>query len=98
MVTRRANRGSVKTRVKNISEEMAKEINNRPDSPAVGWSAVFNEDADQPYTIGERKATLYGTDETYLAQLADGMEEGAFPQSEQEVVLSSNAKLALDVQ
>ncbi len=59
---------------------------------------LFNEDADQSYTIGVRKATLYGTDETYLAQLADGMEEGAFPQSDQEVVLSSNAKLALDVE
>ena len=82
----------------NISDEIAEEISNRPDVTAVGWSAVFNEDADQPYTIGERKATLYGTDETYLAQLADGMEEGAFPQSDQEVVLSSNAKLALDVQ
>ena len=97
-VTMQAKHGSWHIQVNNISDEIAEEINNRPDVTAVGWSAVFNEDADQPYTIGERKATLYGTDETYLAQLADGMEEGAFPQSDQEVVLSSNAKLALDVQ
>lgn len=97
-VTMQAKHGSWHIQVNNISDEIAEEINNRPDVTAVGWSAVFNEDADQPYTIGERKATLYGTDETYLAQLADGMEEGTFPQSDQEVVLSSNAKLALDVQ
>lgn len=97
-VTMQAKHGSWHIQVNNISDEIAEEINNRPDVTAVGWSAVFNEDADQPYTIGERKATLYGTDETYLAQLADGMEEGTFPQSDQELVLSSNAKLALDVQ
>ena len=97
-VTMQAKHGNWHIQVNNISDEIAEEISNRPDVTAVGWSAVFNEDADQPYTIGERKATLYGTDETYLAQLADGMEEGTFPQSDQEVVLSSNAKLALDVQ
>ncbi len=97
-ITMQAKHGNWHIQVNNISDEIAEEISNRPDVTAVGWSAVFNEDADQPYTIGERKAALYGTDETYLAQLSDGMEEGTFPQSDQEVVLSSNAKLALDVQ
>ena len=97
-VTMQAKHGNWHIQMNNISDEIAEEISDRPDVTAVGWSAVFNENADQPYTIGERKATLYGTDETYLAQLADGMEEGTFPQSDQEVVLSSNAKLALDVQ
>ena len=97
-VTMQAKHGNWHIQVNNISDEIAEEISNRPDVTAVGWSAVFNEDADQPYTIGDRKATLYGTDETYLEQLADGMEEGVFPQNDQEVVLSSNAKLALDVQ
>ena len=66
-VTMQAKHGNWHIQVNNISDEIAEEINNRPDVTAVGWSAVFNEDADQPYTIGERKATLYGTDETYLA-------------------------------
>ena len=97
-VTMQAKHGNWHIQMNNISDEIAEEISDRPDVTAVGWSAVFNENADQPYTIGERKATLYGTDETYLEQLADGMEEGTFPQNDQEVVLSSNAKLALDVQ
>ena len=69
-VTMQAKHGNWHIQVNNISDEIAEEISNRPDVTAVGWSAVFNEDADQPYTIGERKATLYGTDETYLEQLA----------------------------
>lgn len=97
-VTMQAKHGNWHIQVNNISDGIAEEISNRPDVTAVGWSAVFNEDVDQPYTIGERKATLYGTDETYLVQLADGIEEGNFPQSDREMVLSSNAKLALNVQ
>ncbi len=90
--------GSWHIQVTNISGQIAEEIRSRPDVTAVGWSAVFNLDADQSYTIGGRKAALYGTDQTYLAQLAGGLEEGAFAQSDRQVVLSSNAKLALDVQ
>ncbi len=90
--------GSWHIQVTNISGQIAEEIRSRPDVTAVGWSAVFNLDADQPYTIGGRKAALYGTDQTYLAQLAGGLEEGAFAQSDRQVVLSSNAKLALGVQ
>ena len=84
--------------LENISRDIAEEISNRPDVTEVGWSSVFNSDADQPYTIDGRKAALYGTDNIYLSQLADGMEEGIFPQNDQEVVLSSNAQLALNVQ
>ena len=84
--------------LENISRDIAEKISNRPDVTEVGWSSVFNSDADQPYTIDGRKAALYGTDNIYLSQLADGMEEGVFPQNDQEVVLSSNAQLALNVQ
>lgn len=90
--------GNWHVRIENLSEKAAGEISRRPDVTASGWLSVFNFDADQPWYIGDRKATLYGTDETYLSQLADGIEEGNFPQNDREVVLSSNAKLALDVQ
>ena len=90
--------GNWHVRIENLSEKAAGEIIRRPDVTASGWLSVFNFDADQPWYIGDRKATLYGTDETYLSHLADGIEEGTFPKSDREVVLSSNAKLALDVQ
>ena len=53
-------------------------------------------DADQPYYIGEKKAVLYGVDDTYITQLVNALEEGSVPQNDNEVMLSSNAKLALD--
>ena len=90
--------GNWHIRIENLSEKAAGEISSRPDVTASGWLSVFNFDADQPWYIGDRKATLYGTDETYLSHLADGIEEGTFPQNDREVVLSSNAKLALNVQ
>ena len=90
--------GSWHIQLDNISPEIAEEISQRLDVIAVGWSEVFNIDIDHPYYINERSAALYRTDETYMTLLAHGMEEGSYPQSDGEVVLSSNAKLALNVQ
>jgi len=90
--------GSWHIRLDDISQDTAEEIIRRPDVAAAGWSEYFNFDADQPYYIGEKKAALCGTDETYLTSLANGLEEGAFPRSDDEVMLSSNAKIAFDVQ
>lgn len=90
--------GSWHIKLEKLSQDIVEEISQRSDVTAVGWSEVFNFDADQSYYINEKNATLYGTDETYLTQLANGMEEGTYPQSDDEIVLSSNAKLALNVQ
>lgn len=90
--------GNWHIQLEDISQDIADEISQRPDVAAVGWSEVFNSDAEQPYYIGEKKATLYGTDSTYMVQLANALEEGDFPQTDSEVMLSSNAKLALNVQ
>jgi len=93
----REKHGSWHIRMENISQDIAGEISRRSDVTAVGWSELFNSDAEQPYYIGGKKAALCGTDEIYMTGLANGLEEGAFPQSDDEVMLSSNAKLALDV-
>ena len=90
--------GNWHIKLENISQEAVEEISRRSDITTVGWSEVFNFDADQSYYINEKKAALYGTDETYLTCLANGIEEGVYPQSDDEVVLSSSAKLALNVQ
>ena len=89
--------GNWHIQLENISQDIAEEISQRPDVAAIGWSETFNADADQPYDIGEKKAALYGTDSIYLAELVNALEEGSLPQSDKDVMLSSNAKLALDV-
>ncbi len=89
--------GNWHIRLENISQDTAEEISRRPDVAAIGWSETFNTDADQPYYIGEKKAALYGADSIYLAELVNALEEGSLPQSDNDVMLSSNARLALDV-
>lgn len=89
--------GNWHIRLENISQSMGQEISQRSDTAGVGWVEEFNSDADQPYYIGERKAALYGTDNIYLSQLSNALEEGVLPQNDREIMLSSNAKTALDV-
>lgn len=89
--------GSWHIQLTDISQDIAEEIGRRSDVTALGRSETFNSDAEQPYYVGERKAALYGTDSVYMLRLANALEEGDFPQSDDEVMLSSNAKLALNV-
>ena len=89
--------GNWHIRLENISQDIAEEIAQRPDVAAVGWLETFNTDADKPFYIGEKKAALYGVDSIYLAELVNALEEGALPQGDNDVMLSSNARLALDV-
>lgn len=90
--------GNYHIRIDGISQKTAEKVAQRSDVAAIGWCGSFNEDADQPYYIGERKAVLKGVDGTYITQLVNALEEGSIPQNDNEVMLSSNAKLALDVQ
>ncbi len=89
--------GNWHIRLENISQDTAEQISRRPDVAAIGWSETFNADADQPYYIGEKKAALYGADSIYLAELVNALEEGSLPQGDDDIMLSSNARLALDV-
>jgi len=91
--------GSWHIRVENVSRETAEEISQRSDVTAVGLQESFNFEAELPYYIEGKKAALYGTDEIYMTRLAaDGLEEGTFPQSDDQVMLSSNVGLAMDIQ
>ena len=81
-----------------ISQDIAEEICRRTDVTAVGASSVFNYDGGQPYRIREKKAVLYGTEETYMNQISNGITDGAFPQNDSEVMLSPNAVTAFGAQ
>ena len=89
--------GNWHIRLENISQDTAEEISRHSDVAAIGWSETFNTDGDQPFYIGEKKAALYGADSIYLAELVNALEEGSLPQSDNDIMLSSNARLALDV-
>ena len=81
-----------------ISQDIAEEICRRTDVTDVGASSVFNYEGGQPYSIQEKKAVLYGTEETYMNQISNGITDGAFPQNDSEVMLSPNAVTAFGAQ
>lgn len=90
--------GSWHIKLETVSKEAAEKIAGRSDVLVTGWLEAFNTDADQPFYVGEKKAALYGTDYNYMTQLVNAIDEGHFPENDDEAVLSSNAKLALNVQ
>ena len=49
--TMQKNHGSWHIQLENISQDTAKEISQRSDVTAMGWSEGFNSDAEQPYYI-----------------------------------------------
>lgn len=81
-----------------ISQDIAEKICRRTDVTYVGASSVFNYEGGQPYRIREKKAVLYGTEETYMNQILNGITDGAFPQNDSEVMLSPNAVTAFGAQ
>lgn len=90
--------GNWHIQIDNLAEDIAGEISERPDVTALGWSARFNENADLPYTVEEKQATLHGVDTVYINRLVSAGIEGNSPRNDNEVMLSDNAKLALDAE
>lgn len=90
--------GNWHLKLNDISQDMSEQISERTDVTVVGASCVFNYDGGEPYRINEKKAALYGTEETYLNQISNGIIAGAFPQDDNEIMLSPNAVTAFGVQ
>lgn len=90
--------GNWHIQLENIPQDIAEEISIRPDVAAVGVSSIFNFDGGEPYYIREKKAVLYGTEESYMSKIANGIIKGAFPHSDDEIMLSPNAATAIHVQ
>lgn len=80
-----------------ISEEVAKQISSRSDVDTIAWGDKINEEAQEDYFVGGSKAALYGVDESWVTNIRDCLEEGLYPQSDNEVMLSTNAKNILGV-
>ncbi len=83
--------GNWHIKVEHISQDIARLISRRSDVTAVGRASVWNFDGELPYRVNEKRAVLYGTDETYMDQISNGITEGHFPQDNSEVMLSPNA-------
>ena len=89
--------GNWHIQLKNISEGVAEQIGSSPDIAAMSGYDVINYNREDDYYIGDRKAVLYGVDETYITDIQNCLEDGSYPRSDTEIMLSPNAKTALGI-
>lgn len=83
----------------NLPEGAGEEIAGSEGVAAAAWSGVLNEeiDADKNYYIGGKKVILYGAEESYLTEIRKGLTEGNYPENEEEILLSPNARELLGI-
>ena len=81
----------------NVSEDVLEQVHLRSDVDAVAWCDVINEDATEDYYVENKKAVLYGVDQSWVTDIWDCLEEGIYPQYDNEVMISPNAKDILNI-
>ncbi|MBU5428655.1 ABC transporter permease [Kineothrix sp. MSJ-39] len=92
-----SNHGYWHISLQNVSEDIAAQISARSDVKTVSRCVTINQNADGAYYIGDQKAALYGVDESWITDIWDCLEEGTYPQSDTEIMITMNAKNTLGV-
>nr|WP_314464833.1 ABC transporter permease [uncultured Clostridium sp.] len=84
---------------KGISDDEAKLISTRPEVIASSWYGVLNYGGDQGYTLSGKNAVFCGSEESWTTQMQTGIiEEGVFPQKDNEAMITKSAKTMLGLQ
>lgn len=83
--------------IQNISEDVAEQISLRSDVKTVSECETINESVDENYYIGSQRAAVYGVDESWVADIWGFLEDGTYPKSDTEVIVSTNIKNILGV-
>ncbi|MBQ3165499.1 MAG: hypothetical protein IJC02_13395 [Lachnospiraceae bacterium] len=78
--------------ITNVSDDVIEEIYLRSDVDKIAWLDVINKEVTEEYSVQNEKAVLYGVDQTWITGIRDCLKEGTYPQYDNEVMLSSNAK------
>lgn len=81
--------------IRDITDEDAAVLSARPDIKTVSAYGVLNFRGDQGYTLSKKDTTIFGCDEAMVKDIFDILSEGAFPQGENQALVSDNAKTAL---
>lgn len=85
--------------VQGITDEEARLIKKRPDVKAAARYGVLNFNDDKGYTISDKKSIIVGADEEFVTQLQMGViNEGNFPQNDNEAMITKNAGENLGLQ
>lgn len=85
--------------VRNINEEQAALISARPDVTASSWYGVLNFRGDQGYTVSGKDAIIFGSDKDWITKMqTQDIRDGAFPQDDQEAMVTENVKTVIGMQ
>lgn len=85
--------------VKNISAEQGKLISARPEVIASSWYGILNYRGDQGYTLAGKNVAVFGCDKDWITEMqTDVIQDGAFPQKDDEAMVTENAKTRLGLQ
>jgi len=82
--------------LKNISESDAKQLQSRNDVAASAWYASLNFRLKDDYYIGSKRAAICGIEKPIATDiLPDSIIEGRYPENDNEILLTENAKDSL---
>lgn len=88
----RHNHGDWHIALQNVSKDEAEQIRKNSNIAVSSWYDEINTDAEQNYYIDGKNAVLYGIEESYITDIMKYPTEGVYPQNENEVALSADAK------
>ena len=88
----RHNHGDWHIALQNVSKDEAEQIRKNSGVEVSSWYDEINTDAEQNYYIDGKNAVLYGIEESYITDIMKYPTEGVYPQNENEVALSADAK------
>ena len=88
----RHNHGDWHIALQNVSKDEAEQIRKNSNVAVSSWYDEINADAEQNYYIDGKNAVLYGIEESYITDIMKYPTEGVYPQNENEVALSADAK------
>ena len=88
----RHNHGDWHIALQNVSKDEAEQIRKNSNVAVSSWYDDINTDAEQNYYIDGKNAVLYGIEESYITDIMKYPTEGVYPQNENEVALSADAK------
>lgn len=76
-----------------LSDEDAKMISVRPDVKNSSWYGVLNFNGKLGYTLSDKNVIICGSDESFITEMQiDMIEEGTFPQENNEALVTENIK------
>lgn len=88
----RHNHGDWHIALQNVSKDEAEQIRKNSNVAVSSWYDEINTDAEQNYYIDGKNAVLYGIEKSYITDIMKYPTEGVYPQNENEVALSADAK------